>query len=199
MDNKKKKEPLSSNFWILFIIICIVLSILLMFAYVAYYNREEKIVEKQYEGAEINIDYDSNSSLLTLSDFTPMTITEGINGADDSFFEFTVDIKKKDAKSIDYELSVSKDSASTIDDQDVKIYLEKLIGIEYQEVLKPRSFEGLNYTTDIGTKKGNMIVYKDTIAKSSKEKFRLRMWLSNTSSKTSGLYSIELAVNAKAK
>jgi len=199
MNNKSKKEPLSSNFWIIFISICIVLGIIMMFAYVAYYNRGEEIVEKNYDGAEINLDYDSDTSLLTLSDYHPTTITEGINAADDKFFEFSVDIKKKEAKTINYEVSVIRDRSSTIDDKDVKIYLEKFDGIEYKEAFKPKSFEPLEKESDGGTKAGSMVIYTDSVSKSVKEKFRLRMWLANTSTKTTGLYSIELAVNAKAE
>ena len=196
---KKKKTPLSAEFWVLFIVICLILSFLLIICYQIYNNRETVIVDEKHEGADIVIDYTSDIKLLSLTDLTPISNAEGINGSEDKFFEFTVDIKQKDAEEVEYELSVIKDKSSTIDDKDVRIYLEKYVNNSYVEVFRPSPFEELTEDTKAGSKKGSMVIYNDSVISSDSQKYRLRLWLSNTSVVTSGSYSIDLAVNAVAK
>lgn len=196
---KKKKTPLSAEFWVLFIVICLILSFLLIICYQIYNNRETVIVDEKHEGADIVIDYTSDIKLLSLTDLTPISNAEGINGSEDKFFEFTVDIKQKDAEEVEYELSVIKDKSSTIDDKDVRIYLEKYVNNSYVEVFRPSPFEELTEDTTAGSKKGSMVIYNDSVISSDSQKYRLRLWLSNTSVVTSGSYSIDLAVNAVAK
>ena len=196
MENKKKKTPLSAEFWLIFIVICLVLSVLLIICYQIYNN---VLVDEKHEGADIVIDYTSDTKLLTLTDLTPINNAEGIGGGEDKFFEFTVDIKRKDAAEIEYEISVIKDNSSTIPDKDIRIYLEKYVNNTYKEVFRPSAFEGLEVDSKVGSKKGSMIVYNDSVISTESQKYRLRLWLSDTSTVTTGTYSIDLAVNAIAK
>jgi len=197
--DKKKKTPLSAEFWVIFIVISLVFSFLLIVCYQIYNNRETVIVDEKHEGADIVIDYTSDIKLLSLTDLTPISNAEGINGSPDKFFEFTVDIKQKDAQKVEYEISVIKDKSSTIDDKDVRIYLEKYVNNSYVEVFRPSVFEGLTDDTKVGSKKGSMVVYNDSVISSDSQKYRLRLWLSNTSVVNTGSYSIDIAVNAVAK
>ena len=63
--------------------------------YSSYFGKEPEVIDKNYEGADISISYDSDSKLLSLTDLKPTTTIEGINATDDQFFEFTVNINKK--------------------------------------------------------------------------------------------------------
>lgn len=195
----KKKAPLSAEFWVAFIVICLVLSFLLIICYQIYNNRKTVIVDEKHDGADIVIDYTSDVKLLSLNDLTPLNNAEGIGGSEDKFFEFNVDITQKDASEIEYEISVIKDKSSTISDNDVRIYLEKYVNNKYVEVFRPSAFEGLSEDSKVGSKKGNMVIYNDSVVSSESQKYRLRLWLADSSVATSGSYSIDLAVSAIAK
>ena len=196
---KNKKTPLSSEFWIVFISICIVLSIILMIAFVSYNNRKTVIVEKDVNGADIVVDYKSDTKLLSLTDVKPTSNVEGVAADDEMFFNFTLDIRKRDSKQIDYEISVIKDPSSTINDNDIRIYLEKEVNGTYKEAFSPGYYEGIKRETEIGSKKGSMVIYSDTITSSVTSKYRIRLWLANNSAATSGTYSVDLDVRAKAR
>ena len=196
---KNKKTPLSTTFWIVFISICIVLAIVLMIAFVSYGNRETVVVKKDVKAADIVLDYKSDTKLLSLTDVKPTANIEGIEASDDKYFEFVVDVKKKDTAQIEYEISVTKDASSTINDNDIRIYLEKEVNGMYKEAFSPGYYEGLKKDTPIGSKKGSMVIYSDTVNSSKSNKFRIRLWLGSNSTATSGTYSIDLNVNAKAK
>ena len=196
---KNKKTPLSTEFWIVFISICIVLGIVLMIAFAKYSNRETVVIEKEVKAADIVVDYKSDTKLLSLTEVKPTPNVEGVGASDDKFFEFTVDIKKKDSKQIDYEISVMKDSSSTINDSDIRIYLEKEVNGTYKEAFSPGYYEGLKKATPIGSKAGSMVIYSDSINSSTSGKYRIRLWLASNSSATSGTYAVDLNVNAKAR
>ena len=194
-----KKPPLSSDFWIAFISICLVLGIIMIAVYSSYFGKEPEVIDKDYEGADISISYDGDSKLLSLTDLKPTTTIEGINGTDDQFFEFTVTINKKEAEAIDYEISLVKDKTSNISDRYVKVYLEKFVDNKFVKVLDPTSFYGLEEDSVVGTKKGSMVIYDDFTGYSREERFRLRMWLSDDSPIISGTFSVDIEINAKAR
>ena len=170
-----------------------------MIAFSKYSNRETVVIEKKVNAADIVVDYKSDTKLLSLTEVKPTPNVEGIGASDDKYFEFTVDIKKKDSKQIDYEISVMKDSSSTINDSDIRIYLEKEVNGTYKEAFSPGYYEGLKKATPIGSKAGSMVIYSDTINSSTSGKYRIRLWLASNSSATSGTYAVDLNVNAKAR
>lgn len=198
MENKKE---LSKNFWYMIIGICSLLIIMIIIAFVVFANRKPEVLEKNENGANIVLNYSSDVSGLKLTDLTPTTDAVGMkNLKDDEYFDFSVEVALDNARDVEYEVSVIKDSKnSNISDDDIKIYLEKEKSGTYTKVFGPDKFKPLKKKTAIGSEKGSMVLIKTKKTNSIADNYRLRVWLSDKSNTPSGNYSIEVAINGKAK
>ncbi len=200
MENKKSGE-LSRNFWIVLMSVCLVLVIFVGVIFFLFANREEEVIEKKLNGGNILLNYTNDITGLSISKATPVTDAIGMkNDKEGQYFDFSIDIEKNEAKTIDYEIAVIKnETASTISDDDIRIYLEKEDSGTYTKVFGPAPYEPLEKDTKLGSPDGSMVVIKDSTTKSLKENYRLRMWLSNKSLLKNGNYSVEVVVNGHAK
>lgn len=196
LDNK-----LSKKFWIIIIVVCCILIAFLTTGFVISSNESDKVVNEEKNGGELILNYSGNTDGLTIMNVVPTSNIVGMaNNIDGSYFDFSVDVDLDKAKSIDYELSISKVSSNcTIPDNDIKIYLEKMENGVYTEVFGPKKFVGLDDDSSLGTSQDSMILVKDSKNKSGSDKYRLRMWLADTSLVTSGSYSVEVNIVGKAK
>ena len=185
MENKKSGE-LSRNFWIVLMSVCLVLVIFVGVIFFLFANREEEVIEKKLNGGNILLNYTNDITGLSISKATPVTDAIGMkNDKEGQYFDFSIDIEKNQAKTIDYEIAVIKnETASTISDDDIRIYLEKEDSGTYSKVFGPSPYKPLE---------------KDSTTRSLKENYRLRMWLSNKSLLKNGNYSVEVVVNGHAK
>ena len=200
MENKKSGE-LSRNFWIVLMSVCLVLVIFVGVIFFLFANREEEVIEKKLNGGNILLNYTNDITGLSISKATPVTDAIGMkNDKEGQYFDFSIDIEKNQAKTIDYEIAVIKnETASTISDDDIRIYLEKEDSGTYNKVFGPSPYKPLEKDTKLGSPDGSMVVVKDSTTNSLKENYRLRMWLSNKSLLKNGNYSVEVVVNGHAK
>ena len=198
---KENKEGLSKNFWYVFLTICLILITILIVGIVVFNNREKPVEEDEQKGADITLNYTNNISGLKLENITPVTDEIGKkNSKEGEYFDFSVEVKLDNASSVDYEVSVIKDAKkSTIKDEDIKIYLEKEKSGTYTMVSGPDKFTPLKKESDLGSKKGSMVLATTKKTNSTPDNYRLRIWLSDKSVMTSGNYSVEVEVNGKAK
>jgi hypothetical protein len=199
--NKPFFLGLSFKVWVLMILICVFLGLVLYQAYDKYYSREKIIKQQEELGANISLDYDNNTNILKLTDLTPTKDFLGKTSGIEKCFDFTVNVHLKQASKIKYELAIKKDPASTINDQDVRIYLEKknIEQDQYLSVSDPTFFKANVEQTDVGTPAGYMVLTQQKIDKSQKDYYRLRMWLSENSTVVTGDYSVEIILSAKAE
>ena len=200
MENKKSGE-LSRSFWYALLGMCLVLVIFIGIVFFLFANREEEVIEKKIKGGNILLNYTNDITGLSISKATPVTDAVGMkNDKEGRYFDLTEDIDLDDAKSIDYEIAVIKnESASTINDDDIKIYLEKEDSGTYSKVFGPESYKPIKKDSKLGSPEDSMILIKDTTKKALKDNYRLRMWLSDKGLSKSGNYSVEVVVNGKAK
>lgn len=198
---KNKDEELSKKFWILFIGLCIVFISIMAGGFVLFANREEEVIEKNENGGQITLNYTNNITGLNLKNIVPITDAVAMKElADGQYFDFFIDVNLKKAKYIEYEISVIKDSKeSTISNDDIRIYLEKEQSGTYSQVFGPSKYVPIKEETELGSEKGSMILVKSKAKKSSKDNYRLRMWLSDKSLLSNGDYSIDVVVNGVAK
>ena len=121
LDNK-----LSKNFWI---VVCCILIVSLATGFVMSSNEPDNVVKKEKNGGNLVLNYSGNTDGLTITNVVPTSDIVGMaNNIDGSYFDFSVDVDLDKAKSIDYELSISKVSSNcTIPDNDIKVYLEKML------------------------------------------------------------------------
>lgn len=165
-------------------IISVLLLLLLVIMIVAFYNKPKEVITNKKVGGEVNITYTDKSSTLNVVNLTPVEDSAAIKDlTGDNYFEFSVETKVQGAKEVNYEIAITKNAdKSTINDGDIKIYLEKENSGSYSKVFGPSKFKGISKASDLGTPKGSMVLAKVTNKKSIIENYRLKVWLSNTAS-----------------
>ena len=197
--NRYHSVKVSGRFWLFVIFLSIIIGVSLLITYHVYSKREIDVVEKEEQGGNISLVYNDNTNVLSLFDYTPTSDSVGIKSGSDKYFDFFVAVDLDKASEINYEISIKKDSSSTISDDNVHIYLEKKNGNSYVSVFSPASFSPLNFSTEIGSSKDSMVLYSTSKNVSGKDYYRLRMWLTDSSVVSAGTYSIEVYVNAVAE
>ena len=191
---------LSIKFWIVVILVCAFLALCLINAKQRY-SSNNNLTPKEELGANVTINYDQNTNKFSITDYTHTKDYLGKSSQIDKCFDFTVDVHLKQAKIVIYELSLKKDSTSNINDNEVHIYLEKknpLSGV-YEPVFEPTSFKLNQEETSTGTPKGYMILNNTNVTETGKDYYRLRMWLTESSTTNFGNYTVEVQMNAKAE
>lgn len=200
MENKKD-ENLSRKFWYILLGICLALMFFVGIMFYAFFDRQEEVIEKEYTGGNIQLNYTNNITGLSLEKITPVTDEVGMkNDKAGQVFDFSLDIEIEEADTIEYEIAVIKNKeGSTINDADIRIYLEKEESGTYSKVFGPEAYKALGKDSKLGSPEDSMVLVKDKTEKSLKDNYRLRMWLSNKSLTKTGNYSVEVVVNGTAK
>jgi hypothetical protein len=201
-ENKKgTNKNLSTNFWIILTVISIILIIIIAVGFALFTNSNNEVVDKYESGGKIVLNYSNNINGLSITNAIPTADLVGIkNSSDGTYFDFSVKSTLDEASSIQYEISVSKDKKnSTISDDDIRIYLEKEKSGTYTKVFGPDKFTGIKEESELGTKKGNMVLIQSKVIKNSTDNYRLRLWLSDKSVVTNGSYTVLIEVNGVAK
>ena len=193
----KNKVTIKTLIFIIFVSICFIS--FSVFGFIKYSEIKNNVVEKNLDGGKVSLNYLSDFSFLNKSNQSPLIDSLGIISSDvDGYFDFDVDTEFDNANNISYELSLSKVSG-TIPDGDIKVYLEKEDSGTYSAVFEPKLFKKINKDSDLGSKKGSMILVKSSLKKSTVDHYRLRTWVSDKSMLSTGNYVLEINLVAKAK
>lgn len=133
-----------------------------------------------------------DNNAISLNDL-PMSDYEGINlNGSSNVFDFCVKGNIADNASIDYVIALEKIDSDydSLDDKDVKVYLEKynlkeFVSTDITSV--PIAFTRNNIVSDISTPDGSMILYYGGLQNATTDKkevnecFRLRLWIDEDS------------------
>ena len=133
-----------------------------------------------------------DNSAISLNDL-PMSDYEGINlNGSSNVFDFCGKGNIADNASIDYVIALEKIDSDydSLDDKDVKVYLEKynlkeFVSTDITSV--PIAFTRNNIVSDISTPDGSMILYYGGLQNATTDKkevnecFRLRLWIDEDS------------------
>ena len=198
MEENKEKVP---KFLVFILCICIVFIIIIAISFAVFINRQEKVIEKSENGANVVLNYSTDINGLKITKATPTTDQVGIKNLEDGeYFDFSVETKLDNAPSLDYEISIVKDKVdSNISDSDIRIYLEKEKSGTFTKVFGTNKYTPLKKKNKYGTEAGSMVLVDTKKTNSSVDNYRLRIWLSDTSVTTEGNYSVKVVVNALAK
>ncbi len=179
------------------LVISLFILIVLISLIVIFFKQPPKVEKQNLEGGSIILTYVDDSSVLVLDEVTPKSDEEGIsNIAADQYFDFTVTSDIVDANELDFEVGINCNKETTINCEMIKVYLEEMIDGSYVKVKDPLLFKPLEKESDLGTKKGSMLLYKGQDKKSTYHNFRLRAWINPDSSLDPALtYKIVLDVN----
>ena len=143
MKKENNKENLSKRFWIYLISICSVLLVLVIIGFIIFSNRKPVVIETEEDGGKAFLRYSSKNSVYTVKNAVPTVDAIGIKlNEDGSYFDFSVDTSLIKASSIEYEISIKKESGKA-NNSDIKVYLEKEDSGSYNSVLKPQIFKPL--------------------------------------------------------
>ena len=125
--------------------------------------------------------YTEDNNGISIENASPISDEVGkVLNAKGEYFDFTVTTKVAQDTSVFYEIAAIKDPNSTIDDKDVKIYLEKQKSGTYEQVMAPTPFITLPNGSNTGAPKGSMILQKVKKTNNSTDNYRLRMWVNET-------------------
>ena len=197
---EKGSNKLSKTFWILTLILCILCIAGISIGFYFYKQETNKVVVKDKLGGDVYLKYVGNTNGLTLLNASPMTDQLGaLQDGDNKYFDFSVEVDLDEADFVEYEIAIVKDkSFSNIPDNEVKFYLEEENSGSFSKVFGPSEFKPLEEKTELGTDKGDMVLYTVKKADSGTINYRLRMWMSETSTMPVGNYSVEVSINGKA-
>ena len=197
---EKGSNKLSKTFWILTLILCILCIAGISIGFYFYKQETNKVVVKDKLGGDVYLKYVGNTNGLTLLNASPMSDQLGaLQDGDNKYFDFSVEVDLDEADFVEYEIAIVKDkSFSNIPDNEVKFYLEEENSGSFSKVFGPSEFKPLEKKTELGTDKGDMVLYTVKKADSGTINYRLRMWMSETSTMPVGNYSVEVSINGKA-
>ena len=200
-ENKLKEEKNGKLYFILLAVLLIVLLVIGISAVAVTVTKKGDKVNTITTG-NISLDYTEDNNGITITNAMPTTDATGKTlSKTGEHFDFSVISTLSGYANITYEISAAKIASSTLDDNDVKLYLEKKTGGTYTEVMKPTKFKPLSSESDIGSEEGSMILYKETVNKTKTDNYRLRMWLADDAKvdNTSRTFTVQVAIHATVK
>ncbi len=161
--------------------LCISFVIILVLVILVYsfYKTPKEVVTKKLNGGNISLTYTDDFNGLTIRKCVPLNDNRGMKlDSADMFFDFSVTTELDDADSIDYEISVQKDSSlSTTLDENIRVYLETVKNERYVNVFGPETYDPSTEKSKLGTDVGYMPIYQVNKTNNSTDKYRLRVWL----------------------
>ncbi len=189
-NEKTQEKKYSRKIIISLIVVVILVFSVITLSFTAYVNLEKKEQAKneeqhQHEQSQKGQDnvfmtYVEDINGIRIENASPVRdeVGKALNGKG-QYFDFTVSTKISKKTPIVYEIAAIKDKNSTLDDKDVKIYLEKQNSGTYEQVFEPQPFTALSEKTQVGSPKGAMVLKKVKKTKSGSDNYRLRMWISD--------------------
>ncbi len=199
--SKKSDGGLSKRFWLIILCITLFMVIFITAGIIIFTNREPEVIEQERDGGYVTLNYSSDSKALTIMNAKPTTDAVGMKiMTDGDYFDFSVVTDLEEASKVEYEISVIKDKEfSTISDDDIRIYLEKEDSGTYIKMFGPENYSPSQNYSDVGSELGSMVIANVKKIKSETDNYRLRIWMSDKAIITTGNYSVEVDIHAKAK
>ncbi len=199
--NNEKIERESNN-KIFVIIICLFIFIIMIIgvSMATFTYTKEKDSVNTISTGNIYLNYNEDNNGINITNAYPMADDLGkVLTNEDQYFDFSVDASITGDVVANYEISAIKDTNSTLGNDDVKLYLEKKVGNNYEEVMAPKNFTPLTKSTDLGTMAGSMLLDSGSVSKSSSTDYRLRMWVDSDTVVDNLVKNFKVTVSVKAK
>ena len=197
MGNNSSKQVLLS---VLGVAILVVAVVGVSFAAFTYSQAGEK--PNTISTGTLAMTYTEGQTGISITNAMPTTDEAGkILSKDNEKFTFTVGANISGTATINYEIAAIKNEASTIADENVRLYLEKSVddGSTYREVFAPAAFEGIEAATAVGSPEGSMILESDAFTATATNHYILRMWLAENATISGESQSYTVTVNVYGK
>lgn len=178
MENKKNK---SRSIWlvILFILVLIIAVIGISYAAVFYSKSGERV--NRISTGTMTMSYSENTNGINLTDAYPTSDDIGrYLNQENQYFDFTVSATMGGNVIIDYIITATKESGSTLPDEAVKVYLTDINNGDKQ-VLAPTKVSNLSITNgnQVGAPDGQYVLLASNFNETSSRNYRLRMWIAD--------------------
>lgn len=199
--NNEKIEKESNN-KIFIIIICLFIFIIMVIgvSMATFTYTKEKDSVNTISTGNIYLNYNEDTNGINITNAYPMSDDLGkVLTNENQYFDFSVDASISGDVVADYEISAIKDTNSTLSNDEVKLYLEKEVNNNYEEVMAPKNYTPLNKSTDLGTMAGSMLLDSGSFSKSSSVSYRLRMWVDSDTVVDDLVKNFRVTVSVKAK
>ena len=198
---KKKEKVVSTNTIIVLLIVVTALILFVVAFCFGMFNKDlNKNTDKSVDTGTIEINYASVNNGISMNNFEPITDDVGQKLSDKNlYFDYTVNSSITGNAKIDYEVAIVKSSQCNLENNFIKVYLEKQNDGIYSKVFDPKLFSPIKKKTSIGTPKGSMIISYGTYTSNAVDKYRLRVWIdSNSTLSSQAVCDISVKVYAKA-
>lgn len=173
---KKKKTIIVS---LIGVLLLIVLAIGIAYAAFAYTKTGAKV--NSIVTGILDMSYTEDSNAISIMNAVPLSDEDGKTQTGSSnVFDFTVGVTDPEGVTVNYMITVAKNSSSTLPDSAVKLYLTS--GASDTQVLAPIKMSELSQTTssnNAGAPAGEYILYSDSTTSSSSTTYHLRLWLAS--------------------
>ncbi len=191
MKQKETKQLLLSVFGVALIILAITGFTYAIFTYTVTSSKTNQI-----RTGSIKMSYlESNTNVISINNAMPTTDLVGKNQND--YFDFTLSAEISGTSTISYDIFAQQiETENSIDNNEIKVYLEKEESGKYEAVMEPLVFSP---TTDKG-----MLLYKDSFSNKTNSKvtklenYRFRMWIDEKSDVKTFSKNFKIKINVYA-
>ncbi len=160
----------------------------------------------------VTMTYTEGQNGIEIQNAIPMSEEDGkqLTG-DKNVFDFTVSATITGKTTIDYEVVAKKGEGCTIEDKDIRLYLEESDnqGTDYHQVFEPKKFTGSESESELGAEEGTMQLVTGSFTNSNEngdqviltKYYRLKMWVDKdyVLSDVSKTYKVTVNVYGKGK
>lgn len=195
MKENNSKQVLLSVFGVAILVVAVVG---VSFAAFSYSKTGEQV--NTITTGTITMSYSEDTNGINLIDALPMTDEQGkALAGENNVFEFTVGATITGTTTINYAVTATKESGSSLDDTAVKVYLTDITSGGDTQVLAPTKVSALQKTGNSEASGAPSNQYKltsGTFTNTTTRKYRLRMWVADDYSSlgTSGTYKLRVNV-----
>ncbi len=192
-NNNNSKQVLLS---VLGVAILVVAVVGVSFAAFTYSKTGEKL--NTITTGTITMSYSETTNGINLTNALPMTDVVGkALDEENQYFDFTVSATISGNTTINYAVTATKESDSTIPDTGVKVYLTDMDGTADTQIIAPTLVSGLPKTSSdqSGAPDDQYKLTSNTFNASSSHAYRLRMWVDENYAAPSTTQTYKLRVN----
>ena len=195
-EEKENRSKGSLFITLLVLLILLVLVFGVSFATITFTSSDSK--SNTLRTGELMLTYTENTNGISIENALPISDDVGIKlSSENEYFDFTVGTTIHGKTTIQYEISEEKDVNSTLAEEDVKLYLERKVGNNYETEMSPQEFTPLSKKTRWGTPKGSMLLTTGKSSKTETIQYRLRMWVRKEATLESDAKTFIVHVNLK--
>jgi len=172
--NKSKSMGL-----IIFFVIILILAVIGVSYAAIFYSRTGEKINRVTTGT-ITMSYSETTNGINLTNAYPMIDEIGMHLNDENqYFDFTINASLGGNVIINYVITATKESDSTLPDNAVKVYLTNVVSGSESQVLSPTKISSLQVTSsnDVGAPDGQFLLLNSSFNKTETRSYRLRMWV----------------------